>query len=75
MSSSSFSEWSVGQVCEQLDEEVGLDEEVISLFREARVDGERLLSMTEDDLKDLGMTSGRKGVLKFIERKRREVNK
>jgi hypothetical protein len=67
MSISSSSEWTVEEVCHQLDD-IGVESEFISLFREAGIDGQRLLAMREEDLIRLGMTSGRKVVLKFIDK-------
>ncbi len=51
------SEWSVDDVCEQLDD-LGVEGKSISLFREARVDGKRLLSMTEGDRRELNSGLG-----------------
>ncbi len=47
-------DWHVGEVCSFLREKE-VDEEVVALFREARVDGNQFLSLNDDSLKALGL--------------------
>ncbi|KAJ3098454.1 hypothetical protein HDU97_003995 [Phlyctochytrium planicorne] len=50
--------WSVEEVSQWLSNELGMRTDVVELFKEKRVDGGKLLMLTDSDLVDMGLGQG-----------------